>query len=294
MTTAASAAFGISAMNGASSSRVASAPAAVTSCASWVFAPARRLTAVCDVPPPAGIAPNRPPPTLASPRASNSRLGTGRGSCGCANARPAAIDSVKLISAMPTAAGHICRTISSCGQVNDGRPRGTSPTIATPAACSPSNAETTMAAATASSGAGALGRKRSRPKINARMPSDSSTVTSDDCGRCCTIASTSRKKPVLSMWMPSSFGTWSTTITRPMPDLNPVSTGSEMKFATKPSRSTVASTSTSPTMTDSVAAATASSADPPPGAARARADAVRIAMVVVVLTLRGRDVPSSA
>ena len=96
------------------------------------------------------------------------------------------------------------------------------------------------------------------------------------------------------MWMPSSFGTWSTTITRPMPDLNPVSTGSEMKFATKPSRSTVASTSTSPTMTDSVAAATASSADPPPGAASASADAVRMAMVVVVLTLSGRDVPSSA
>ena len=40
---------------------------------------------------------------------------------------------------------------------------------------------------------------------------------------------------------PSSFGTWSSTITSPMPALKPVSTGAEMKLATKPSRITEAS-----------------------------------------------------
>ena len=44
------------------------------------------------------------------------------------------------------------------------------------------------------------------------------------------------KKPCFVMWMPSNFGTWSSTITRPIPALKPVSTGVEMKFATNPSR----------------------------------------------------------
>ena len=72
-----------------------------------------------------------------------------------------------------------------------------------------------------------------------------------------------------SKWMPSSFGSWSTTMTRPMPDLKPVSTGSEMKLATKPSRSSDASASRTPTSTASVAAAAISSPASPPGATRA-------------------------
>ena len=79
-----------------------------------------------------------------------------------------------------------------------------------------------------------------------------------------------------------------------MADLKPVSTGSEMKFATNPSRSTLAATSISPTSTASVAAASASSPASPPGTARPSAEPVRMAIVVVVLTLSGRDVPSSA
>ena len=77
--------------------------------ASCVCAPAFRLTAVCVVPPPAGIAPNNPPATFAQPIASSSRFGAGRGSPGAANARAAAMLSVKLMSAMPVAAGHMIR-----------------------------------------------------------------------------------------------------------------------------------------------------------------------------------------
>ena len=39
---------------------------------------------------------------------------------------------------------------------------------------------------------------------------------------CCTTADGSAKKPCFVMWMPSSLGTWSSTITRPMPALKPV------------------------------------------------------------------------
>jgi hypothetical protein len=221
-------------------------------------------------------------------------LGNGRGSWGSAKARPAAIDSVKLMSAMPTAAGHNPAITSSRGQASEGRPRGTPPTTSTPAACSPSTAEVAIEAPTASRGAGDFGSRRSRPKTSASTPSETSTVAMDDAGSCCTIAITSRKKPVLSTWMPSSFGTWSTTITRPMAVLKPASTGSEMKFATKPKRSALASSSTTPTMIDRVAATATSSPVSPPGATAARAEAVRMAMVVVVLTLSGREVPSSA
>ena len=76
--------------------------------------------------------------------------------------------------------------------------------------------------------------------------------------------------------------------------MNPVSTGSEMKFATNPSRSADASTSIAPTMIASVAAAATSSVAEAFGTASPRAAADRIAIVVVVLTLNGRDVPSTA
>ena len=74
----------------------------------------------------------------------------------------------------------------------------------------------------------------------------------------CTTLATSRKKPCLVMWMPSSLGTWSSTITRPMPALKPVSTGVEMKFATKPRRSSRATSSITPTSAASVAVAVTS------------------------------------
>ena len=108
MTTAASVAFGIRPSIGASSSMVASAAPAVTSDAFCDRPPAARTTAVCDVPPPAGIAPNSAPPRLAAPVATSSRFALIGGSSGRAKARPAAIVSVKLISAIPSAPGTSC------------------------------------------------------------------------------------------------------------------------------------------------------------------------------------------
>ena len=85
---------------------------------------------------------------------------------------------------------------------------------------------------------------------------------------CCTTLTRSRKNPCLVMWMPSSFGTWSRTITSPIPALKPVSTGAEMKLATKPSRSSRARSSITPTSAVSVAVAVTSFAGSPSGTTR--------------------------
>ena len=75
----------------------------------------------------------------------------------------------------------------------------------------------------------------------------------------------SLKNPTLVMWMPNSFGTWSSTITSPTPVLKPVSTGDEMKLETKPRRITRASSSATPTNAASVAVAVTSFAGSPSG-----------------------------
>ncbi|MDT4854921.1 hypothetical protein FQZ97_892490 [compost metagenome] len=95
------------------------------------------------------------------------------------------------------------------------------------------------------------------------------------------------------MWIPSNFGIWSTTMTIPMPALNPTNTGSEMKLATNPSRRRPASTRIAPTSNASVAAAVRRAAGVPDETSASAAPA-RMAMVVVVLTLRGREVPNRA
>ena len=134
MTTAASVAYGSKPRSGARSSMVAAAALAVTSDAFCERPPAARTTAVCEVPPPAGIAPNSAPPRLAAPVAISSRLALIGGSAGPAKARPAAIDSVKLISAMPSAPGTSASTSARSGSVSDGSPCGIRPTVETPCA----------------------------------------------------------------------------------------------------------------------------------------------------------------
>ena len=84
---------------------VATAVPAVTKDAFCDWPPAERTTAVCDVPPPAGIAPSRAPPRLAAPVATSSRFALTGGSAGPAKARLAAMVSVKLMSAIPSAPG---------------------------------------------------------------------------------------------------------------------------------------------------------------------------------------------
>ena len=141
---------------------------------------------------------------------------------------------------------------------------------------------------------GAFGTNFSNRPMRTKVATATARVASEASGACVAIETTSRKKPSLWMWMPRSFGTWSTTITKPMPALNPVSTGSEMKLATKPSRKSRATSRIAPTRTASVAVAVTALV---PGCVASRppsAVAPRIAIVVVVLTLSMREVPRSA
>ena len=134
--------------------------------------------------------------------------------------------SVKLISAMPSAAGRkFARSSDRSGSVIDGRPCGIGPTSETPIAFSPKNHAAAIPPATATSGAGECGHRRSMPISTTKVATATASVIIDVCGRCCTTLTTSRKKPCLVMWIPSSFGIWSSTMTSPMPALKPVSTG---------------------------------------------------------------------
>ena len=231
---------------------------------------------------------------LAAPVATSSRLALIGGSDDVAKARPAAMVSVKLISAMPSAPGTRLAISPGSGSVTAGRPCGIRPTMPTPCACRPSNHDAAMPPATATSGAGECGHKRSMPISTAKVASASINVSPEVWGRCCTRLTRSAKKPCLSMCTPSSLGNWSSTITRPMPALKPVSTGVEMKLATKPRRSTAAATSNTPTSSASVAVAVSSLAGSPSGTTSPSCVPARIARVVVELTLSTRELPSSA
>jgi hypothetical protein len=151
-----------------------------------------------------------------------------------------------------------------------------------------------MPTTTASSGAGDLGMKRLAKKMTARVPRATARVGQDNSGRWPKIEPTSRKKPSLWKWMPSSLGTWSTTMTKPTPALNPVSTGSEMKFARKPMRRTRATMSIRPTRMESVAAAVSGSSPGLLRSASPMAVAQRMAIGVVVLTESRREEPRAA
>ncbi len=103
---------------------------------------------------------------------------------------------------------------------------------------------------------------------------------------CCTTLRRSRKKPCFEIWIPRTFGTWLSTITRPMPALKPVSTGEEMSLATNPRCSSRASSSIAPTSAVSVAVPVTSFAGSPSGTTRLSCVPARIASVLVELKRR--------
>ncbi len=144
------------------------------------------------------------------------------------------------------------------------------------------------------SGAGTFGTKLLRPRSSTSIATASINVGIDVLGKLWNSATRFSRNVPFVKCTPSSFGTWSSTITTPMPALKPDSTGSEMKLARKPSRSTDASASMMPTISASVAAAVNSMAGSPFGTTTASSAPVKIAIVVVVVTLSTREVPSTA
>jgi hypothetical protein len=161
---------------------VTRAIAAVTISANCVRAPAWTLTAVCVVPPPAGIAPTNAPPILPSPVASSSLFARGADSSFRAQALPAASVSVKLIKAIPSAPGHSMVTKERSGLTSEGSPRGMWPTSSIPRPCRFSKHELAIAAPAAISGAGTFGMKRSMLIRNTIVATPMASVANDVLG----------------------------------------------------------------------------------------------------------------
>jgi hypothetical protein len=107
------------------------------------------LTAVCEVPPPAGIAPKSPPTTLPAERHQllvrrRPRLAR------LTEGAPGGDGLGELINAMPSAAGHTVRADRS-GAVKPGRPADVADRLQ-PRCANPNSAEAAMAAPMARSG----------------------------------------------------------------------------------------------------------------------------------------------
>ncbi len=214
MTTAASAACGISATTGARKSSVASTAAAVDQPGDLRARSGGAVDRGLRRPAADGMLWKALPTTLASPMATSSRFGVGNGSPARTNARPAAIVSTKLISAMPTAAGQsvAARRTSRQGERRESRldPADESRRRAarerrTPLPRSPPPPPPGAPAH--------LGRNRSRPTMSPSNAAPRASVTPEVSGTCCTRPTRLCRNVPLATWMPSSFGIWSTTIT---------------------------------------------------------------------------------
>ncbi len=191
--------------------------------------------------------------------------------------------------ATPAADGSNCCTSPRSGGLNPGRPSGTGGMTVTPLDTR-SKAETArIPPTTATSAPGIRGEKRRSARRRAIVATLSTTVAPFASPSCCNADRTSWKKVSPVTDTPSSFPSWLAAITRPVPILNPVRIGSEMKSARKPSLKTPATSKKQPTSTARVAAAVAASVAVV--ATPAMAVAVRMANVDVVETLSARDVP---
>ena len=100
---------------------------------------------------------------------------------------------------MPPAAGHIASNSEGCGSFSAGKPPWIAPTTLTPKPSRPMRAEVAIPMATASSGAGAFGRKRLESAMIASVAKATMSVGQEMALRCAAIDATSRKKPAL--WM---------------------------------------------------------------------------------------------
>ena len=169
-----------------------------------------RFTAVWLMPPPAGIDPSKAPAAFAAPVASSSVLGRGAGSPGATNARPTAAVSVKLMSAMPSAAGQSSSasdfTSARSGIVSDGSPEGIAPTSSTPCAGRSSQVTPAMATAIAISGAGQPCRNFSMPPMIAIVSTPTATVAHDRWPSPVAISCRLCSSDPLAKWMPRIFG----------------------------------------------------------------------------------------
>ena len=149
-----------------------------------------------------------PPTAFARPVASSSRFGRSGGSSGLAKARAAAIVSVKLMSAMPSAAGQSRATSGRSGIV-EGRQAARdradgldAQSLQTEAGPSPRFRRRRRRAAPAARGKKSLQADQEHDRGDADRRASEATSR----GMWRTIAARLRKKPVLGKWMPRASG----------------------------------------------------------------------------------------
>ena len=101
------------------------------------------------------------------------------------------------------------------------------------------------------------------------------------------------KKSPSSFSMPNSFGTWPMMMVRARPMMKPLSTGSEMKLARNPRRSSPAPSASTPVIRASTPV-NASTSSGPPVVRSATAAADSAAVADIGPTMRWRELPNAA
>ena len=135
---------------------------------------------------------------------------------------------------------------STSGRPSGGSPASIEPTMSTPWLSSESSSTATTPSATATSEPGTAGANRRRPaprRARARRRRASRALSRRGCpGR----SQACSKKSPSPFSTPRSFGSWPTMMVSARPTMKPFRTGSEMKPARKPSRSSPAASARMP------------------------------------------------
>ena len=167
------------------------------------------------------------------------------------------------------------------------------PTMATPSSSSPSALTAITPSATTTSEPGTTGANRRSPSTTASDATPTTSVRPSVSPRLETTSQSCSKKSPSPFSMPKSFGTWPMMIVSARPTMNPFSTGSEMKLATKPSRSRPATTPMTPVVMAS-AAVIVTKASSLGLTTSATAAAESAAVADIGPTMRWRDEPKTA
>ena len=120
------------------------------------------------------------------------------------------------------------------------------PTILTPLSSSPKTYTERMLKITTTSEPGTSGSQRFRASTKIRLNTPTRRSSTLVSGRCLITPHNCSKKLPGVFSTPSSFGTWPMMIVKARPTMKPLSTGSEIKDATNPNRSSPASTPATP------------------------------------------------
>ena len=277
MTTAPSAACGMSFTSpGASNSSSAITPAP-TKLASCVCAPALAATGVRELLLLIGKPCISPAAMLALPSASISWSGSTRVPLRLASARDSTLVSANASSAMMAAPGASTRRSSSVtvasGSVGTGRPCGTGPITSSPAVAPRSNsADTVVASTTAMSTPGHFGRQRRTPRISARQatPMAMAAGLPRPSTKPRTISHRRGSEPFTVVEKPISLGNWLIITVSAMALKKPSRIGLENKSAITPSRAKPISSKKPPVISASTPARATARSTLPPASGRIR------------------------